>query len=72
MEITGLEANYLLYLLDEHCCVDHEGILTCLPRIHGRGYSLKELQNLRDRLFAAHKHPDEYEDCYLGSFPKRS
>lgn len=61
MKITGLEANFLLYLLDEYCLVDDEGNLTCLPNIgvDWRGYNLKDLQNLRDRLFAAHEHPEE-------------
>jgi hypothetical protein len=53
--ITGLDANALLYALDHHCAVDMEGKLTYIMH----GYTLEYLQDLRDRLFAAHEHPEE-------------
>lgn len=58
MNITGLEANLLLFCLDAYCEVDVQGKLT--KAVHG--YALGELQNLRDRLFRAHEHPEEDEE----------
>lgn len=55
MTITGLEANFLLFCLDHYCKVDKEGNLTQASY----GYSLKELNDLRWRLFHAHEHPEE-------------
>jgi hypothetical protein len=57
MEITGLEANFLLYCLDRYCKVDKEGNLTEAAW----GYDLKDLNDLRWRLFAAHEHPEDGE-----------
>ena len=57
MNITGLEANFLLFCLDAYCVADTEGKLTKAPH----GYPMGELQDLRDRLFVAHEHPEEDE-----------
>jgi hypothetical protein len=57
MEITGLEANFLLYCLDRYCKVDKEGNLTEAAW----GYDLKDLNDLRWRLFAVHEHPEDAE-----------
>jgi len=58
MEITGLEANFLLYCLDAYCGVTNRGRL--LNPSHG--YSLEALQDLRDRLMAVHEHPEEDDE----------
>jgi hypothetical protein len=62
MEITGLKANLLLFALDKLLGVDIRGRLkTTYP-----GYSLTEVQYLRDRLFNNHEHPkeeDEEDEC---------
>lgn len=58
MEITALEANYLLFCLDAYCKTDWRGKLT-LNLVEG--YSLEKLQELRDRLFAVHEHPEGSE-----------
>ena len=55
MNITGLEANLLLFCLDAYCEVDAGGKLNKAQH----GYTLRELQDLRDRLFLAHEHPKE-------------
>lgn len=59
MEISGLEAHYLLFALDSYLGVDANGhIFQCKD-----GYTREGWQSLRDRLFAAHRHPPEdYED----------
>jgi hypothetical protein len=57
MEITGLEANLLLFTLDIIAATDREGKIT--KAYHG--YTFEEMQDLRDRLFGAHEHPDEDE-----------
>ena len=55
MKITGLEANLLLFALDDFLGADENGKLTsAFP-----GYSLKKCQALRDRLFGVHEHPSE-------------
>lgn len=51
--ISGLEANFLLFALDRYLDVDDMGRVTC----EKHGYSLEDLQKLRDKLFAAHEHP---------------
>ena len=58
--ITGLEANFLLFALDEYLGVDANGHL--LSAKHG--YARTDLQSLRDRLFDAHEHPPEPDDDY--------
>jgi hypothetical protein len=53
IEITGIEANLLLFALDAYLLVN----------VHGKvlkskdGYTREELQALRDRLMAIHEHP---------------
>jgi hypothetical protein len=55
MEITSLEANLLLFALDNLCETNGRGHVT-----HAfDGYPLADIQDLRDRLMAAHSHPDE-------------
>ena len=55
MEITGIEANLLLTALDKMLPVDAFGHqFAC-----AHGYTRKECQSLRDRLFAAHEHKPE-------------
>ena len=59
MNITGLEANFLLFCLDAYCAADTLGKLTKVAH----GYTMGELQDLRDRLFIAHEHPEaNYEE----------
>jgi hypothetical protein len=55
MYLSGKDAHFLLFALDAYCEVDKEGKLT---KAKG-GSSLQDLQDLRDRLFAAHEHPNE-------------
>jgi len=55
MEITDLEANLLLYGLDMLCNTNENGHIRKFPKYYKR----KEVQELRDRLFAAHEHPRE-------------
>jgi hypothetical protein len=60
VEITGLEANYLLFALDFYLHTDTEGKINPWPtslRFHG--YTRDDLQALRDKLFDAHEHPKE-------------
>jgi len=59
VEISGLEANFLLFALDKFVQSDHQGRVT-MQRIEG--YNLTQIQMLRDKLFAAHVHPQETED----------
>ena len=55
MKITGLEANLLLFALDHLLGSDENGKLkSAFP-----GYSPKNCQALRDRLFGIHEHPRE-------------
>jgi len=54
IEITGKQANYLLYALDEYSKTDPLGKVT---EVVERGYSLADIQRLRDRLLAVHEHP---------------
>ena len=59
MEITGIEAHFLLFLLDDDLGVDANGHIMSAKH----GYSREVLQSLRDRLFNAHEHPAwEIED----------
>lgn len=55
MKITGLEANLLLFALDDFLGADDNGKL----KSAFEGYSLRSCQALRDRLFAIHEHPRE-------------
>lgn len=59
MVITPLEANYLLYALDAYAGVDEWGKLRDVRHF---GYTLAELQDLRDRLMAVHEHPRDEEE----------
>lgn len=54
--VSDIEANALLYALDEHYDVDDEGQVRSVMQ---SGLSLPSLQKLRDRLFDAHEHPEE-------------
>lgn len=56
-EITGIEAHFLLFAMDKYLGVDAFGHIMSAKH----GYSRKSLQELRDRLFKAHEHP-EWED----------
>ena len=53
LEITGIEANLLLFLLDDYIAGKWRVGKTI------EGYNPEDLQGLRDRLFAAHEHPKE-------------
>ena len=53
MEISGIEAHFLLFLLDDGLGVDANGHIMSAKH----GYSREALQSLRDRLFNAHEHP---------------
>lgn len=52
-QISGIEAHFLLFALDAYVGADRQGHV--LSEKHG--YSRGSIQNLRDRLFAAHEHP---------------
>lgn len=56
--ITGLEADAILWALDTYygCTPSGHVILD-----HGHGHSLEFLQQLRDKLFAIHEHPEDQE-----------
>jgi hypothetical protein len=53
MTITGREANLLLFALDNYLATDHDGKI----RRTADEFTMKQAQDLRDRLFAAHQHP---------------
>lgn len=57
MEISDIEAHFLLFALDDYLGIDARGHIMSAKH----GYSREALQSLRDRLFAAHEHPD-WED----------
>ena len=57
MQINGLEANLLLFALNEYFGVDKNGRLFHTRTIEG--YSYNDVQSLRDRLFDHHEHPPE-------------
>lgn len=57
IQITGLEANLLLYALDDYYKTDELGRVT----EDEKGYDIKSIQRLRDRLFAAHQHPESFD-----------
>lgn len=54
MEITGREANLLLFALDNHLATDRDGKI----RRTDDDFTMEQAQALRDRLFAAHEHPN--------------
>lgn len=58
--VTGVQANALLYFLDAACKTDRYG------NVHRNraGYSLEDLQKLRDKLFIAHEHSPT-EECEI-------
>ena len=58
MRITPLEANLLLFALDLMCKTNSKGLVTQAFV----GYTLDEIQSVRDRLFAKHEHPPEDDD----------
>jgi len=53
--ISSLEANFLLYAMDAYLGVDAKGKLLSVKH----GYTYDDLQNLRDRLWAIHEHPED-------------
>jgi hypothetical protein len=59
-EITGLQADMILWAFDDYYKTNEEGKITYVP-IHPE-YTLAQLQKLRDRLFAIHEHPQQSED----------
>lgn len=58
LKIDGLEANLLLFALDNYIGVDEDGKLYG-EHVERLGYSLEYAQSLRDRLFLIHEHPQE-------------
>jgi len=54
MQITGLEANLLLFALDRYLTVDTRTgkVMDTEP-----GHTVDEVQHLRDGLLAHHQHP---------------
>lgn len=59
IEVTGLEANLLLFGFDQHFATDEQGLITNLKRVKQLGYLPEDVQKLRDKLFAIHQHPKE-------------
>lgn len=59
VEISGLEANALLFAFDRFFLTDEEGKVGAAPPY--LGMPKEDLQALRDRLFGAHEHPEEAE-----------
>lgn len=57
--ISGLDANFLLFALDEFCKTDRNGKVQSTGDIPG--YTLEDIQHLRDSLFTNHQHPEELE-----------
>jgi hypothetical protein len=58
IEEVAREANAILFAFDNHYDTDSNG------KVHTVKYSgmkLKQLQDLRDRLFANHQHPEHME-----------
>lgn len=54
MEITGQEANLMLYLLD--FALENTDRLSCRAQYGLTLFTEAQLQELRNRLFAAHEH----------------
>lgn len=65
IKISGLEANFLLFALDNYLGVDANGHIFQAKH----GYTRADLQALRDRLFNAHEHPDKMYDEPDGDEP---
>ena len=57
--LTGIEANYLLFALDAYCSTNGNGMVLT-ARMHP-GYSIEQVQYLRDKLFMYHEHPEDYD-----------
>ena len=57
MKISRLEANFLLFAMDEYIGVDANGHIMSAKH----GYKRADLQSLRDKLFAAHEHAEEID-----------
>ncbi len=57
VNISGLEANFLLFALDKYVETDKMGKVTKTSH----GYSKENIQYIRDKLFMAHEHPQEKE-----------
>jgi hypothetical protein len=55
--ITGWDAHYLLFALDKYCETNREGKVTKVD--YRDGLSGTAVQDLRDRLFDTHEHPEE-------------
>lgn len=63
-KISGLEAHFLLFAMDNYLGVDANGHILSAKN----GFTRTELQSLRDKLFNAHEHrPGEYDDDRLVS-----
>lgn len=56
--ITGQEANILLYAFDAFFEVDERGTVGTFVAGPATRFPVKQLQDLRDRLFAVHEHPE--------------
>lgn len=59
VQVSNLEANYLLFCLDRYVQTDINGKIVDQPI---DGYTKEEIQTLRDRLFAAHDHPEDDDE----------
>lgn len=59
VEITGLEADAILYAFDAFYGVDVRGKVNPPDKGPATQYPKEELQSLRDKLFGAHEHPQE-------------
>lgn len=57
-EITGLEAHLCLIAISE--LFDTDGLGNIMH--DGYGYSIAEIQSLRDKLFEVHQHPAEDDE----------
>ena len=53
-EISDLEANALLFGFDKEFGVNEDGLVTTAKY----GYTIEDLQRLRDKLFDVHEHPE--------------
>lgn len=56
--ITGIEAHYLLFALDTYLETGRDGKVAQAKN----GWPTADWQSLRDKLFAAHEHPEEKID----------
>ncbi len=62
--ISGLDAHILLFALDIYLDTDAAGKVTA-----HRGHGMAEVQVLRDKLFAAHEHPEDMLYCHYCGVP---